>query len=158
MDLATLSGIIGALGALITAVPIIVGWLRRTGLKRREKAARVRDIYIDAVEHKRGGVTVIRTMHRGILHETTFTPVQSANTDTPRPEGIHGRILNHLPPEEQQFYVGFLEDGIEHRRSEGKPVLGFIVSETRSTALSIGKLRLFNLVSTFVRRYRRQVS
>jgi hypothetical protein len=66
--------------------------------------------------------------------------------------GVYIHLLNYLSHEMQQEMKDYLEDGIEERSKEGKPLKPFIISETVSLGLSIGKLKLFELRKSFRRK------
>jgi hypothetical protein len=66
--------------------------------------------------------------------------------------GVYIHLLNYLSHEMQEEMKDYLDDGVEERSRDGKALEPFIISETLSLVLSIGKLKLFELRKSFRRK------
>jgi hypothetical protein len=86
---------------------------------------------------------------RGEQGEFSDRREQAENNGVAR---AYNHLLNYLSHEMQQEMKDYLKDGIEERSRKRKPLKPFIISETVSLVLSIGKLKLFELRKSFRRK------
>jgi hypothetical protein len=94
----------------------------------------------------------VRVNAQEIVIQCSAVSDKPEQTTDPGVARVYTHLLNYLSPETQQELKDYLDDGIEERDREGKALKPYIISETLSLGLSIGKLKLFELRKNFRRK------